>query len=167
MPIQGDSPLPPNIYVSLHPDFCFQPSFLVDPFTQVIKELDLEDVEIFLTFRPWFPGTSLQLGITYPNQIHKFLNIDLLFSPTIRRTKTCKKGCNGRYGSMLSLTHLATAIIYHELVHISERKKRGNPYKKFSDPQTEENIASEKEIEYMQSVIDKKRPYLLELLPKK
>ncbi|OGZ94547.1 MAG: hypothetical protein A2131_00840 [Candidatus Sungbacteria bacterium GWC2_49_10] len=69
-----------------------------------------------------------------------------------------------RFGSILSLSILPTVVLFHELTHISERKRRGDAFANFNG---EEKVVVEKEKEFMRAVLRKERPPFLELLQKK
>ncbi len=163
MPIQGDSPLPPNIFVSIHPDFPFQPLFLVRSFAQVIDVLDVRDIEINVNFRRWYPNTSTQLGLSLPIGTHRFYSIELAFANGIYRSPELKAIMLARFGILLDLSILPTTVLFHELTHISERKRRGDAFANFNG---EEKVVVEKEKEFVDAVLKKERPHFLELLPK-
>jgi len=164
MPIQGDSPLPPNVYVSIHPDFPFQPLFLVPSFTDTYDTLDIRDIEIHINFRRWYPHISTGLGLSLPVSTHKFYSIELAFANGIYESLELKTFMLARFGSIPNLSILPTVVLFHELTHIAERKKRGDAFAIFND---EEKVVVEKEKEFMRAVLKNGRPHFLELLPKK
>jgi len=164
MPIQGDSPLPPNVYVSIHPDFPFQPLFLVPSFTDTYDTLDIRDIEIHINFRRWYPHISTGLGLSFPISTHKFYSIELCFANGIYESLELKTFMLARFDSILSISILPTVVLFHELTHIAERKKRGDAFANFNG---EEKVVVEKEKEFVQAVLREEKSHFLELLQKK